>query len=65
MGDLKAQVGDAVKLRRDFGPEIRVGDVLQTRTGRQYLVREVRGRVLHCVVVKGMQASMQWTWSKR
>lgn len=58
-------VGDEVKLRRDYGPPIVPGDVLQTRTGRQYLVREVQGRRLHCVIVQGMTKTMDWNWTPR
>lgn len=68
------QPGDPVRLRRLFwdGPEAATGDMLVTRTGRRrYLVLEVRGPLLDCVVV-GAEARpettakvFEWTWSRR
>lgn len=48
---MKKAIGDEATIRW-YGPLLPVvGDLLRTTTGRMYLVREVRGRALHCVVV--------------
>jgi hypothetical protein len=65
------RVGDLVTLRRAFwdGPEPRPGDELRTSTGRRYLIRQIRGRALDCVVVP-LDAELAgqvfwWRWSPR
>ena len=59
-------VGDEVKLRCMWPPLPVEGDVLGTRSGkRHYLVRRIRGRTLHCVVVPlSVPATFEWVWSK-
>jgi hypothetical protein len=68
------QPGDQVRLRRLFwdGPEPVTGDLLVTRSGRRkYVVLEVRGPLLDCVVVgadarpEGTANVFEWTWSRR
>lgn len=61
-------IGDTVKLRyrTEWGDPPGVDDVLVTRTGRCYLIREVRGRVHRCTVVPadvttpGRRFSLVW-----
>lgn len=45
-------VGDEATIRWVDDPPPSKGDVLETSTGRQYLVVEVRGRKVTCIVVR-------------
>lgn len=68
------QPGDQVRLRRLFweGPEPLMGDLLVTRSRRRsYMVLEVRGPVLDCVVLRPEARGdpdatiFEWMWSRR
>jgi hypothetical protein len=52
------------------GPLPAAGDSLRTRTGRRYLILDVRGRRLDCVVLGPDEVitggiEFEWTWGKR
>ena len=64
--------GENVILRWAFwhGPAAQPGDTLRTRTGRRYLILDVQGRRLDCVVLGPDEVitggiEFIWTWSKR
>lgn len=65
------RIGDPTTLTRLswFGEEPEPGDVLRTRTGRQYLILEVRGRRLFCCVVGPDHVIegklFKWEWARR
>lgn len=51
------------------GPKPEAGDTLRTKTGRQYQILEIRGRVLQCVVLEKDAVPTgtvhPWTWANR
>lgn len=67
------RIGEPVVLRRIWwnGPEPVSGDTLRTRTGRRYLILEVEGKRLDCVVIAPDHVSAEgslefnWTWGQR
>jgi hypothetical protein len=67
----QAAVGDSVVLTCMWsdGDPPEPGDILETRTGRRYLILEVRGRRLACVVVDGQATTtgriLTWAWAGR
>lgn len=63
---------DLVRLRRLWwdGPEPAPGDELQTRSGRRYLILDVLGATLVCVVLppeaeRTEQQTFEWQWASR
>jgi hypothetical protein len=70
-------VGDRVRLRALWwdGPLPRAGDMLETSTGRRYLIQQVGSTApsftLHCVVVPDDCALppghklFRWTWTRK
>ncbi len=62
---------DPVTLTRIWwdGPEPRPGDGLVTKTGRKYLILEVKGKRLHCMVLPKEETidgrTFEWTWAER
>jgi len=69
---VRTRVGDEVTLRCVHPPVPKVSDVLETESGRQYLVTEVHGKQLTCLVVRknnsrprALQPTMKWEWAKR
>jgi len=60
-----------IKLRWTFwvGPLPQSGDGLETRTGRRYLILQVRGHTLHCQVIAPGEAvpgtCFRWQWNAR
>lgn len=65
------KVGEPVTLTVHWwnGPLPQTGDALRTRTGRRYLILEVRSNKLDCVVLSSNAQveghEFQWTWRKR
>lgn len=63
--------GDPCKLTRLWwhGAEPVPGDGLQTKTGRRYLILDVRGRTLDCLVLNKDEpiagTVFEWEWGKR
>ena len=69
---MRTNVGDEVTLRCLWAPVPKVADVLETETGRQYIVVAVRGKQLTCLVVRknnsrprALQPTMKWLWAAR
>lgn len=71
---LVRKVGEAVKLRVAWGDVPLAGDGLWLRSGRRYLVREVRGKTLHCTVLPPLPEPVElpkggrwisWAWAPR
>ena len=61
---MKKVVGDEAVIRWTTNPVPGVGDVLETRTGRQYLVVEVRGRALTTIVVRKDKTGRTVLWPR-
>ena len=69
---LERRVGEQVRLRRLWwdGPEPTAGDELRTRSGRRYLVCEVRGKTIVCRVLPLDAEQLagrvwHWEWANR
>lgn len=68
---MKKRIGDPITLTRHWwdAPEPRIGDILRTSTGRQYVILEVKQNRLKCIVAnknettKGMV--FEWKWGRR
>ncbi len=63
-------IGEPVTLRLMWGDPPAIGDIIRTRTGRQYGVTDVRGKRLDCVVLdpeaKPVDGQIfNWVWAKR
>jgi len=58
------QIGEKVKLRLAWGESPEAFDLLETRAGRRYLVLEVRGKTVECLVVgpDAMTTGRRWDW---
>lgn len=67
----KAPIGTVVKLRVAFGDVPPLPSILLTPSGRRYDVINVRGKTLHCLVMKpdaeieDGTPVIQWTWTAR
>lgn len=67
------RIGETVKLRFAHwtGPLPEPGDILTTSTGRRYQINDVRGRNLHCVVMRpgakvpGDARRFEWLWKSK
>ena len=64
-------IGDPITLTRNFwyGPEPVTGDILRTRTGRQYVILKIRGKKLECIVAPKDETTegtvFDWEWGRR
>ncbi len=67
----KAPFGTVVKLRVAFGDVPPLPCILLTPSGRRYDVINIRGKTLHCLVMKADAdieegtPIIQWTWTAR